>query len=75
MKKQRKTLTDFLTEKGKDIQIKSLELTPNKEYVVKPSAYNSLKAKVDWVIALLDDIYEIEQTDDEVFLVKKNIIK
>lgn len=65
-------LTDFLEEKGDEAELDSLRKTPDGKYEVKPSAYNRQKAKLEWVIAFLDDLYEIKQEGEEVSLVLKS---
>jgi hypothetical protein len=67
----KKKLIDFLEEQGKDEELKLLRESSNGELVVRPSAYINDSHKLAWLIALLDEIYEIKQEGEEYSLVKK----
>lgn len=70
-----KTLQEFLDNEGTETELKSHREKPDNEYKVKPSSYSSLVTKVTWLIGLLDDIYEIEEREDDIFLKKKLSVK
>jgi len=67
----KKSLRNFLEEKGNEAELESLRKFPDSDYSVKVSAYNKVRAKLESVIAFLDALYEIEENDDNVNLVVK----
>lgn len=58
------TLTESLNEIGEETEFKSLKTFNDKEYNVKLSKYNNLRAKTEWLIALLDEYFEVEKEGD-----------
>lgn len=69
--KQRKSLKDTLEEHSNIIKITSLKQKPDDKYNPRLSSFMSVNFKVQTLIDLLDDIYELEQSGDEYSLIKK----
>ena len=59
---KRKTLEDFLKEKADEAELNSLRKYSEDDYAVK------IAALVNWMIDLLADRYEVEETENGVWL-------
>ena len=65
---KRKTLEDFLKEKADEAELNSLRKYSEDDYAVKIAAFHRLATKGDWMIDLLADRDEVEETENGVWL-------
>lgn len=68
-------LKEFLNKEAEKTELDSLINFPNKDYSVKVSSFVVVNSKLNWLIALLDDKYEIKEDGDEISLVEKLVGK
>lgn len=68
---QRKSLSEFLEEEGKNTELKFQREGNDLDREVKPSSYLGRMAKLEWIIAFLDALYEIEENGGIIKIVKK----
>jgi hypothetical protein len=66
-------LKDFLEKQGREEELRCHRETPDGKNEVRVSAFCRQNTKLEWIIALLDDLYEIEEDGETVTLKKKSL--
>lgn len=66
-------LEEFLNKEGEKRELEFLRAGKEETTTVKNSSYLKHVAKLTWLIALLNDKYDVEEKGEEVFLVEKVI--
>ncbi len=65
-------IQEFLEKVGEMAELESHRETPDERYSVLASAFSREVSKLNKLIELIDEVYELKQEGEEYTLVKKN---